>query len=358
MNKFSLLIVEDNEQDLNACRDTVARYQDETHREIDLTECKDVTESLSMLDKTFDGAIIDLRLGNDDDAGNQVIKKIEDEQFRIPIVILTGTPGSADKRSPYIQVLKKGDPGSGYYDLLNGFWKIYDTGLTRILGGRGTIESKLGTVFWQNLLPQIDKWGEYGATDSARTENALLRHTLNHLIQLIDEDMKFYFPEEFYLHPPLSSNIRTGSILNEKESGSQFVVMSPDCDLIIRENGIRNTDKILITKTIPPEELFDWFDSAILGDLSNRKKEDIRRALINNKSSYYHCLPQTNSFPLRFLNFRNISTISEEQRNEKFDTPPLAQISPPFVKDIVARFSSYYARQGQPDIDFGNFTGP
>ena len=31
------------------------------------------------------------------------------------------------------------------------------------------------------------------------------------------------------------------------------------------------------------------------------------------------------------------------------------QISPSFVKDIVARFSSYYARQGQPNIDFTKF---
>ena len=225
MNKFRLLFVEDNEQDLNTCKSTIVRYQDETQREIDLTECKDTREALSMIDHTFDGAIIDIKLGNDDDAGNQIIKKIEDDQFRIPIVILTGTPGSVNKRSPYIQVFKKGDPGSGYYDLLTGFSKIYDTGLTRILGGRGTIESKLGKVFWQNLLPQIEKWGEYGATDSARTENALLRYTLNHLIQLIDEDMELYFPEEFYLHPPPSTDIRTGSILKAKEGNMQFVVI-------------------------------------------------------------------------------------------------------------------------------------
>ena len=33
-------------------------------------------------------------------------------------------------------------------------------------------------------------------------------------------------------------------------------------------------------------------------------------------------------------------------------SPTKIPISPPFVKDIVARFSSYYARQGQPNIDF------
>ena len=44
-------------------------------------------------------------------------------------------------------------------------------------------------------------------------------------------------------------------------------------------------------------------------------------------------------------------------RKERFNTPPDLQISPPFVRDILARLSSYYARQGQPDIDFHNFIG-
>ena len=33
-------------------------------------------------------------------------------------------------------------------------------------------------------------------------------------------------------------------------------------------------------------------------------------------------------------------------------SPTKMQSSPPFVKDIVARFSSYYARQDQPNINF------
>ncbi|MFQ2549269.1 hypothetical protein ACK305_18520, partial [Aeromonas caviae] len=41
---------------------------------------------------------------------------------------------------------------------------------------------------------------------------------------------------------------------------------------------------------------------------------------------------------------------SEAELSSQYDKP-LIQISPAFVKDIVSRFSSYYARQGQPDID-------
>ena len=89
--------------------------------------------------------------------------------------------------------------------------------------------------------------------------------------------------------------------------------------------------------------------------LSLRKKGELKQAFRNNKSSYYHWLPQTKFFKGGFLNFRKLETLDIEKFSEIFKTPPKIQISPSFVKDIVARFSSYYARQGQPDIDFDKF---
>ena len=354
MSGIKLLVVEDDPQDIGVCRSTVERYQDERQREVELVECKDVDEAFVKLDNTFDGAIIDLRLGDEGDEGNQIIQRIKERLYRFPVAILTGTPGSADTDFSYIGVFKKGDTGAGYGDLLDRFWRIYDTGLTRILGGRGIIESRLGDVFWKNLLPQIETWEGYGAADSTRTENALLRHTLNHLIQLIDEDIERYFPEEFYLYPPPSKNVRTGSILKDKESNQHFAVMSPDCDLVIRADGTRNTDRILFVEVVAPGVLFDWFGSTSPSALGSSRKDSFVNRLENNGPRYYHCLPQTDFFPLGFLNFRGVSTVAVKDLEGKFDLPPRVQISPPFVKDIVARFSSYYARQGQPDIDFAD----
>ena len=339
MSRLKLLVVEDDQQDIDICRNAVARYRDEKPRAVELVVCKDVEEAFTKLDNTFDGAIIDLKLGEDGDEGNQIIQRINERQYRFPVAVLTGTPGSADPEFSYIGIFKKGEQGAGYGDLLDRFWKIYDTGLTRILGGRGIIEARLGDVFRKNLLPQIEKWEQYGETDSTRTEKALLRHTLNHLIQLIDEDAELCFPEEFYLYPPPSERIRTGSILKEKDTDKRFVVMSPDCDLVVRPGKGRNTDTVLIIEVVSASSL------------SNRKKRELKRALENNGPKYYHCLPKTDFFPLGFMNFRHLSTVVENEIGERFHIPPDAQISPPFVKDMVARFSSYYARQGQPDID-------
>ena len=172
------------------------------------------------------------------------------------------------------------------------------------------------------------------------------------MIQLIDEDIERYFPEEFYLFPPINENIRTGSILKKKETGQQFAVMSPDCDLVLRVDGTRNTDRILLVEIVTPAQLFKWYDCKRLRSLGRDKKNAFVRALENRGPRYFHCLPETDFFSLGFLNFRSVQTLNADRIGVMFDLPPKVQISPPFVKDIVARFSTYYARQGQPDIDF------
>ena len=95
---------------------------------------------------------------------------------------------------------------------------------------------------------------------------------------------------------------------------------------------------------------------------SNNNKEKKRRldALCKNTDAfYYHWLPpvrfkssdgQILEFEGGILNFRKLKTLTKVYFQKKFGDP-LIQISPSFMKDIISRFSSYYARQGQPNLD-------
>ena len=201
-------------------------------------------------------------------------------------------------------------------------------------------------VYLENLLPQIETWISYGEaykeTDPKRTERALLRYTLNHLLQLLEEDEERCFPEEFYLYPSVLDRITTGSIVQADDQW--FVVLSPACDLVPRgENGVLNTDRILLVEVESVEKILGGSKS------KNRVSE-----LSANRRTYYHWLPPTDFFQGGILNFRKLKTLNENDFDGKFGKPTI-QISPSFVKDIVSRFSSYYARQGQPDIDSDDF---
>ena len=81
-----------------------------------------------------------------------------------------------------------------------------------------------------------------------------------------------------------------------------------------------------------------------------KKENKLKNVFGNNYTDYFHWLPETDFFNGGFLNFRKITTCTKDELGDIYD-PPHIQISPHFVKDILSRFSSYYARQGQPDID-------
>jgi hypothetical protein len=344
MCDLKLLIVEDNDQDLNTCRDYVNDFKRKNLCNIELIVCKTIEEAFQKLDMTFDGAIIDIKLDTQGtgDEGNIVLNKIREAHLRIPVAVFTATPGSVEEVPGYIGIFKKGSHGPQYKDLLLQFLDIYNTGLTRIMGGRGKIEDFLGRVFNENLMPEQyrKKWIEYGRKDTSRTERALLRYALNHLFQLLDEDDDKYFPEEFYLTSPLNPGIKTGNIAIDKERQLKFVVLNPACDLVIRGDGKMKTDKILIVEIDTQEVVFTKYSST----------KDQENLLKNNLTTYYHWLPKTDFFDGGFVNFRKLFSLEIDEFNAKFGKP-IVQISSPFVKDIVSRFSVYYARQGQPEIE-------
>ena len=131
--------------------------------------------------------------------------------------------------------------------------------------------------------------------------------------------------------------------------------MNPACDLVIRKNKNPKTDSIL---TVRIERQGSVLDTALDGIKKEDKKTEKRKAVFsNNYTTYYHWLPDTNFFEGGFLNFRKISSISYNDFIKQFSNPEI-QIAPSFVKDIVSRFSSYYARQGQPDIDSRHLVNP
>ena len=366
MNKLRLLIVEDRVRDIELFSEIINDYKMDNNCDIESVICKSLDEALESLDNTFDGAIIDIRLSESEEGrkseegGNKVIQKIIDSFFRIPIAVYTANPSYWDETLVdeiwLIDIFIKGDTeiGTDFVDILDRFWEIYNTGLTRIMGGRGEIERKLNQVFVKNLLPQINTWVSYGETynnsDSERTERALLRYTLNHLYQHLEDHNEKHFPEEFYLSPPATDKIVTGSIVNSKKQW--YVVLSPACDLVIRNNGKTKTEQILFVEV---ENECDVVNKSLNGFTNKeKKKRKLQDVFKNNYTDYYHWLPETDFFEGGFLNFRKLHTLDVSAFSDKFGNPTI-QVSPSFVKDIVSRFSSYYARQGQPDIDSEDF---
>ena len=388
MNKMTLILIEDNDGEAQSCQNAVNDFNDEHKNKewcIQLVTHNNIEAASKALESSyFDGAIIDMKLADSGDEGNQALDVIRQHLKRIPVAIYTGTPDVADNSDdiPLIDVFKKGD--ATYEQLIYKFWDIYNTGLTKIMGGKGQIEQSLSQIFIKHLLPKISpestvseksNWVSYAEEDPDNTEKALLRYTLNHLIHELYKSSENCYPEEMYIHlPNLEQDqvkVDTGCILQNKDNNKFYIVLSPACDLAEREEGVCNTDRALLVEIQMLEDILsdDYFISNCHNGkklkkrylksnsespreyLSKQQDNDLIKYQRNTKNLYYCWLPKTSCFNNgAVINFRRVSTYSQEELDKSFNSPVI-QVASPFLKDIISRFSSYYARQGQPDIN-------
>lgn len=341
---YRFLLIEDAETDIQSCISTVDRMNEENPEiNIELGVASEMDQALHELKNDYNGAIIDIKLNNGD-SGNDVIKKIVNE-YRIPVAVMTGTPDTIlDENSPIV-VYKKGE--STYEDILNSLMNSFKTGLFDVMGGKGILESTMNKVFWNNLYPQICVWEELKGK-GYETEKILLRYAISHIQELIDLEVPAYITQEMYIKPPISEHIQTGSIIRNKLDNLFYVVLSPPCDLAIH-NGKIKTDRVMACEIEEQAKInLDAVGTAVKKD---KQKNALLKAIKNNHTEYYHWLPENNLFVGGYINFRNVYTFTPEEIEAEFEKSEL-HIQDYFVKDILSRFSAYYARQGQPDFEF------
>lgn len=339
---YNFLLIEDSPEDSASFEDTVKRLNVEAEEELyHLEVATTYIDGMEKISKNLNGIIVDIKL-DDGHNGNDIVREIVDK-FRVPVAIFTGTPDT--KHGDPIRVYKKGE--ARHEEIINDLCAVSDTGLFNVLGGTGIIEKVMTQIFWKNLYPQIELWKSKKA-QGTETEKILLRYAVSHIQELIDSEVPSYITEEMYISPPIDGNLKTGSIIQNKEDGLYYIVLSPPCDLALHD-GQMKTDCVLLCE-IEDQDAINF--ALVQGIKSSTKRADrISKALNNNYTNYYHWLPKNTLFTGGYINFRKVITYSPAELQEKF-SEPILKVQEGFVKNILNRFSLYYSRQGQPDFNF------
>ena len=359
---LNLLIVEDSKRQITLYQDAIDEFNKSSNIKIEIKISSNLEEGFVQIrNNDFDAAIIDLRLDSSDieGKGQELIKTIKNN-LRFPVFVLTGYPGDLDEDLMIQNVFYKvyEHTKKDTIEVLKEMTDIYKTGITKIMGRRGIIDDTLQTVFWKYFAVSMEYW-KTEIEDETKIEKVISRHILAHLserLRLTEEgEFEKCHPAEVYIMPTIKKDFFTGDILKNKDTEEYFLILTPACDMVLwkkKENGecetYRNAEKIILVKLIKfnqNSEVRAYIDAPN----SNTKKKVVESYIKNTKKERYYFLPSFGSqIPVFLIDFQDINGINPEELNI-YDR--VASIHEPFLKNIIAKFTSYYARQGSPDFD-------
>ena len=359
-NKAKILIVENDPAQVVSYQDSIESFNRKSPIRIE----QEIVESLEMAlraisEEPYDGAILDLRLSDGKAEGNEIIKAIVDIK-RFPVIVYSGFIGDLDPDIPTSIFFQRFEKTYDFNEILRKLASIFHTGVTRILGRRGELEKLIDLIFWKHLSGSLEYWF------LEKNEKTLLRHTLTHAIEYleIDKDDNFinYNPAEVYIKPPIKPFLFTGTILKEKNGVAHLIVLSPACDLAHEGKAksillaeieslkisLVNDHKEILKKPLPNNVSPDIYGKEY-GKKENAKNI-LREIFKNNYAHRYHFLPSCNYFDGGLINFQCVHSLPSNKIHEIYE--PISSVTTGYCKDIIARFSYYYSRQGSPDFDF------
>lgn len=349
---MKLLIVEDDSSQIELYKDTLESFNKESAVQIELKIKEGLADAKEcLLSSDFDGAIVDLNLSSSttDLEGLEIIKEIE-KSHRFPIYIVSGNiERVSQEESKFFQKRKRDTDFKAIYAE---FIEVYQTGITKILGRSGEIEKYLTTIFWNHLSNSLDSWINDDLRELGQKQKSLLRYTMAHMQEYIDGDVERYHPSELYITPPIKKNIHTGDIVEYENN--RYVVLTPSCDIVRRENGDINTNFVLFCKISELSTIVDNFGELASSTSKNNNNRKRLNFYIENKKQNFHFIPKINSIDAGLISFQNTLTIEIIEVVRLLEDKTMvrvATISMPFLKDIISRYSNYFARQGSPDFE-------
>ena len=348
---LNLLIVEDDQHTIQSYQDRIDLENMDGAIEIVPKIVMNLTDAKEEL-KTpiFDAAIIDLKLttGTSELEGIHVVDEILAE-LRIPVFVVSGSIGQYEKEET--PLFKKKSRDDSFEEILTEIIKIYKTGITKILGNKGVIDKYLQTIFWSHLSSTIDLWKNDNFRTDDEKEKSLLRYTLIHMQEYLDEDIEKYHPSEFYITKPIKNDISTGDIVFA--GNERFVIVTPSCDMVLREGDERNADFVHFCKIKDLKDVVKNYNR--LNPTTSSSNDDRKRltGFIENRNQRYHFIPKSNDIKAGLIDFQDKITIPTKQLSKYLKAKSLeriATISTPFLKDVISRSSNYLSRQGSPDF--------
>ncbi len=345
--KINIVIIEDEDAQKEMYSDTIDEYNREDPKylidAIYMSDDKNLPKYL--YESKCDCIVIDLKWDgvNSDYGGNDLLERIINKK-RIPTIVVSGNLSQLRMDINEFTFCDSYERSDDFQKVINKIVEYYETGYTRIVGESGRLDDLISKVFWNHLTNKKEDWD---FLEQDIKEKRILRFALariNAQLEVDGENHDCFSSVEVYIKPPVRKKAFSGDII--KYQGKTYAILSVACDF---ENG--NNDFIVmcyVEEEKYSELISNIKDAGGFQNLSNKKRDEIHK-LIRNNLARFHLLPPCSNFTGGKIDFQNILSISKEDIESTAEI--IATITPSVFKDIQARFSHYYGRQGQPALD-------
>ena len=322
---------------------------------------------IALYSYSFQAIIIDLKLLAEDDtvnndeeiSGNILLNRIIEKEI-IPIVVRTGFPEkiSDEINKDIVKVYPKEDP---LYDIIKELISSYSDSVFKIFGSKGEISKNIKELFW-SIIPECfsNNNAEVSSLSFEKKETVIIRYISSWFNNkyMFDEKYIDVEPIEMYMFPNPIEQVCNCDIYEKKDKKScdYYIVLTPSCDL-----ANKKIDEVILCKIKEYNEIPQFTENlnnykAETSKKAKKAKESLTRWFRNahTDSIRYHFLPKFSKFSGGFVDFRSIISLKYNRETGKIEDTnynKIGVITESFKRDIVARFSSYYHRQGQPEFN-------
>ena len=366
MTAYEVLLIDDDDESLDLLVQTLPSELD--GHAIVWTPCNTFDEALDLLRRwRFDLVATDIYR---DSSGVQktpatseprvfdVIEAIRSIRFT-PIVAFTdGAFPEELEEGPF---LKTADKSGGNEAILSRLSALIATGVPTIARElHDQLDRVGGSYIWDFLEENWSALSAAGLTEEHTLDRLIRRRTSIELGRRQPQggsEVAVVEGAEFYLYPPLSSDIRLGTILIRQSDGEYGAVLTPHCHLIQQPGAdAPRAEYVLVARTIEASILFD--DHPLKGDEANRK-DGLRRRLLSppqlgRPSGRYWFLPNFLMMSDRYVDFVQLDSVPYKEIGNTYEV--FAVLDAPFAEAMQSCFVGFYSAVGLPNLDAERFS--
>lgn len=329
--------------------------------------CNDFDDALQRVrDRRYDVVVTDVYrdrtserktpVTGDPRAGD-IVTSIRGHRFS-PILLFTdGTFPSEYVEGPF---LKLADKSRGNDAIVEKLSELLDTGIPELARRlHDDLDRTSGSYVWGFLEDNWASLEEGGLTSLPVLERLLRRRAATQLGRLDPEggsELEAVEGAEFYLHPPISDELRLGEIIVDADDDYR-VVLTPHCHLTVQQGAAApRADFVLTVRTIDARTLFA--DEPLSGNTKERRLEDLRRRIqspagFGKPAGRYWFLPRLLGMDHRFADFLQLESVPYER--VRADYRPFAVLDVPFAEALQSCFVRFYSAVGLPILQPDRF---